>query len=62
MMELIEKEESCTTKGNTVMQKEWYGMMDISRVILLIQEFINTKIANKWVINTYSHSDFAANI
>jgi len=36
--------------------------MDESGVILLIQALINAKIANKWVINTHSHSDFAPNI
>jgi len=36
--------------------------MDNSGVIELIEEHGNAKIANKWVINTRSHSDFMPNI
>jgi hypothetical protein len=36
-------------------------MMDDSGVIVLIQAFGDAKIANKWVMNAHSHSDFAAN-
>jgi len=34
-------------------------MMDGSGVIILIQALVNAKTANKWVINSHSHSDFA---
>ena len=37
-------------------------MMDDSGVIVFIQELGDAKIANKWVMNTHSHSDFAPNI
>jgi len=36
--------------------------MDDSGVILLIQALINAKIANKWAIDSHSHSDLAPNI
>jgi len=36
--------------------------MDDSGVILWIQALVDAKIANKWVINTHSHSDFAPNV
>jgi len=36
--------------------------MDDSGVILLIQAYINAKIANKWVMNSHAHFDFAPNI
>jgi len=47
---------------DTGVEKEWQCTMDDSVVIFLIQALINAKIANKWVINTHSHSDFAPNI
>jgi len=34
--------------------------MDDSGVILLIQALVNAKTANKLVINTHLHSDFAS--
>ena len=37
----------------------WYCMMDEAGVILWIQALVDAKIANKWFINTYSHSVFA---
>jgi len=36
--------------------------MDDSGVTVLIQAPGDAKIANKWVMNTHSHSDFAPNI
>jgi len=36
--------------------------MDYSGVFLLIQALVEAKIANKKVMNTHSHSDFAPNI
>jgi len=35
---------------------------DDSEVISLIKALLNAKIANKWVMNTYSYSDFVPNI
>jgi len=32
--------------------------MDVSGLILLIQALVNAKTANKWLINSHSHSDF----
>jgi len=51
-----------TQRGDTGIEKEWYCIMDDSGVILLIQALINVKVANKWVINSHSHSDFPPNI
>jgi len=42
-------------------EEEWYGMMDDSEYILLIQALFNAIIANKLVINTPSPTDFATN-
>jgi len=36
--------------------------MDDSAVIVWIEALGDAKIANKWVMNTHSHSDFAPNI
>jgi len=36
--------------------------MDDAGVIVLIQALGDANIANKWVMNTHSHSDFAPNI
>jgi alkylated DNA repair dioxygenase AlkB len=62
MTDIMPQEDISTTKGHTVMPKEWCVMMDDARVILFIQALIHTKIANKCIINIYSHSDFTANI
>jgi len=50
------------TRKDTGVEKEWYGTMDDSGVVLCIQALKDAKIANKWVINAQSHSDFVPNI
>jgi len=50
------------SRRDTGAENEWSGTMDDSGVIVLIQALGNAKIANKWVMNTHSHSDFAPNI
>jgi len=49
-------------RRDTDVEKEWQGLMDDAGVVLLIQALVNAKIANKLVVNTYSHYDFAPNI
>jgi len=49
-------------RRDTGAEKERYGTMDDSGVIVLIQALGHAKIANKWVMNTHSHSDFAPDI
>jgi len=49
-----------TQRRDTGVEKEWWGTMDDSGAITLIQALVNAKTANKWLINTHSHSDFAA--
>jgi len=51
-----------TQRRDTGIEKEWQCTTDELGVILLIQALINAKIANKWVIHSHSHSDFAPNI
>jgi len=46
-------------RRDTGIEKEWYGTMDDSGEILLIQALINAKTANKWLINTHLYSDSA---
>jgi len=62
MLRLIEEREFCIPRSNTDTEKEWYGTMDDSGVIVLFPAHGDAKIANKWVMNTHSHSDFAHNI
>ena len=51
-----------TPKRDIDIEKESYSTMNGSRVCLWIQPLVDAKIANKWVLNTLSHSDFAPNI
>jgi hypothetical protein len=58
----MEEGEDLVHKGERSRRRERMVMYDDSGVILLIQALINAKIANKWVIKSHSHSDFAPNI
>ena len=49
-------------RRHTGVEKEWYGTMDDSGVIVLIRTLGDAKIAHKWVMNTHSHYHFAPNI
>jgi len=62
MLQSMEEGENLVHKGDTGVEKIWSGTMDDWGMILWIQALIDAKIANKGVINTHSHSDFAPNI
>jgi len=52
--------EFCIERGDTGQEKQWIDTMDDSGVVVLIQALVYAKIANKWVIKSYIHSDFAS--
>jgi len=62
MLQLIEEREFGIERRDTGAEKEWYGTRDDSGVIVLIEAPGDAKIANKWLMNSHSHSDFAPNI
>jgi len=62
MLQLREKREYGIPRRDTGAEKEWSGTIDNSAVIVLIQALGDAKIANKWIMNTHSHSDLSPNI
>jgi len=44
-----------TQRSDTGIMREWYGTMDDSGVILVIQAILNSMIATKWIMSTHSH-------
>jgi len=58
-LKLIEDREFGIQWRDTGAEKEWSDTVDDSGAIVFIQALGDAKIAEKWVMNTHSHSDFA---
>jgi len=58
----MEEREFGIWRVDTSTEKEWWGTMDNSGVVVLIEGLGDAKIANKSAMYTHSHSDFVHNI